>query len=154
MGVGALFFGMFGLCTEIVFTGLAAGWAGSFRGTVSLLMIPVYALAYVLLVAAVPRLEALGMDRAPVRIPILVLAIYAVEWAAGAAYAAIGLTPWHYEHGWASDWSGGYVTLYYLPAWIVFAFLLLPASRLVARLALAATGSAPEAAGGRSGGDG
>ena len=149
---GAAFFAMFGLCTEIAFTGVAEGWTGSFRGTVSLLMIPVYAFAYLLLVGVVPRLEALGVDRAALRIPLLVVGIYAVEWAAGAAYAAVGLRPWHYAHGWASDWSGGHVTLYYLPAWIVFAALLVPVSTLVARLGAVAAGATRGAAPDRAAG--
>jgi len=80
---GALYFSMFGLCMEIVFTGLWAGWDGSFRGEVSLLMIPMYELAYALLVTVVPWLES----------------------------------------------------LYYLPAWVVFALLIVPVAEHVRGLA-------------------
>jgi len=129
---------MFGLCTEIAFTGLWARWEGSFRGEVSLLMVPVYALAYVLLVTLRPRFEAGALAHPLPRTALLVLGIYAIEWAAGAAYAAIGLTPWHYDHGWVSNWSGGHVTLYYLPAWVLVALLLVPVAKHVGHLAAAA----------------
>ena len=68
------------------------------------------------------------------RLPLTVLAIYAVEWSFGAAYAALGLWPWHYEHGWASDFSGGHITLLYLPGWVLFAWGLLPVWRAVRAL--------------------
>lgn len=150
---GALLFSMFGLCTEIVFTGLWSGWGDSFLGRVSLLMVPVYTVAYALLVFVLPALERRGLGRVAVRLPLTVLVIYIIEWGAGATYAAIGLTPWHYDHGWASSWSSGHVTLYYLPAWFIFAWLVVPVGRFVQeitasqRLRTNATQSAAESAG-------
>lgn len=114
----------FGLCTEIVFTGVSAGFGGNFRGEVSLLMIPVYALAWAVLGPGLALLKRLGFDGAAVRLPLTVVAIYAIEWAFGAAYATAGLWPWHYEHGWASDFSNGHITLLYAPFWLVFAAVL------------------------------
>ena len=54
------------------------------------------------------------------------MVIYAIEWNWSALYAALGLHPWHYEHGWASDFSGGHITLLYLPAWLVFGLRVVP----------------------------
>ena len=124
-------FSMFGLCTEIVFTGVSAFWSGSFLGHVSLLMIPVYAFAYLIAGPLLGALERRGMMRLAIRIPLTVLLIYAIEWSFGGAYRALGLSPWLYDHGWASDFSGGLITLYYLPAWMVFAVIVLPVWRLV-----------------------
>lgn len=114
----------FGLCVEIVFTGLSQGAGGSFRGQVSLLMVPVYALAWLLLGPGLRALRGLGLDAPRWRIPITVLVIYAVEWSFGAFYAEMGLWPWRYSHGWASDFSEGHVTLLYAPFWLGFAALL------------------------------
>lgn len=121
----------FGLCTEIVFTGLAEGVGGSFRGQVSLLMIPVYAVAWILLGPALRGLRAIGWSDAARRLPLTVLAIYAVEWSFGAFYAEMGLWPWRYTHGWASEFSDGHVTLLYLPFWLGFAALLPPVHRAI-----------------------
>lgn len=132
---GGLLFVAFGLCTEIVFSGVLAGWAGAFEGEVSLLMVPVYALAWLVLGPLLAALARAGIDRPAVRLPLLVAGIYAVEWTFGAAYASVGLHPWHYDHGWASAWSGGHVTLLYLPAWCVFAVLLPPVHRTLRRVA-------------------
>jgi hypothetical protein len=121
----------FGLCVEILFTGLAEGVGGSFRGQVSLLMIPVYAVAWLLLGPALRGLRAIGWSGAPRRLPLTVLAIYAVEWSFGALYADMGLWPWRYAHGWASDFSNGHVTLLYAPFWLVFAALLPPVHRAI-----------------------
>ena len=60
------------------------------------------------------------------RLPAAVVVIYAIEWNWSALYAALGLHPWHYEHGWASDFSGGHITLLYLPAWLVFGLRVVP----------------------------
>ncbi|HKJ23929.1 MAG TPA: hypothetical protein VKB65_03850 [Myxococcota bacterium] len=121
----------FGLCVEIVFTGLAEGAGGSFRGQVSLLMIPVYAVAWALLGPGLRALRGLGLDAARWRLPITVVAIYAVEWSFGTLYAEMGLWPWRYSHDWASDFSGGHVTLLYLPFWLGFAALLPPVHRAI-----------------------
>lgn len=128
---GTLLFVAFGLCTEIVFTGLSEGPRGSFRGTVSLLMVPVYAVAWALLGPGLRALRTAGLYAPQWRLPLTVLAIYAVEWSFGAAYAAAGLYPWHYRHGWASDFSDGHVTLLYLPFWLVFAAILPPVHRWI-----------------------
>jgi hypothetical protein len=132
---GAVLFIMFGLCTEIVFTGISSWWDESFLGHVSLLMVPVYATVYAAIGPLLSGLERLGWTRAAIRIPLTVVAIYAFEWGFGALYAALGLAPWHYEHGWASDFSGGHVTLYYLPAWIAFAAIVVPVWRRIHALA-------------------
>jgi hypothetical protein len=121
----------FGLGVEVVFTGLAEGTGGSFRGQVSLLMVPVYAVAWLLLGPALRGLRALSLDDARWRLPITVAAIYAVEWSFGAFYAEMGLWPWRYDHGWASEFSGGHVTLLYLPFWLGLAALLPPVHRAV-----------------------
>lgn len=122
---GMVLFVAFGLCTEILFTGVGEGLGGSLRGSVSLLMVPIYALGWALLGPALQAMRAVGLGTAP-RLAITVLAIYAIEWSFGAGYAAAGLWPWRYAHGWASDWSGGHVTLFYLPFWLVFAAALPP----------------------------
>ncbi len=119
----ALLFVGFGLCTEIVFTGLAGAWEGSFRGQVSLLMVPVYALAYFAIGAALWALEQVGAKHLAVRVAAGVTMVYAIEWSFGLLFGSLGLRPWHYEHGWASDFSGGWITLYYLPAWALFVVL-------------------------------
>ncbi len=133
--MGGALFTVFGLGTELVFTGVSAGWSGSFRGHVSLLMIPVYVFAFFLAPPLLAALERRGWQRPAIRLPATVLLIYAIEWGWGAGYGAIGLTPWHYDHGWASDFSGGRITLYYAPAWLVFAFLVVPVIRTIQRLA-------------------
>lgn len=124
LAFGCLGFVLFGLATEIVFTGLHAGAAESFRGAVSLCMVPVYALAYAIGRPLLAALRRAGLGRRAIAIPLTVVLIYAIEYASGSAYAALGLTPWHYEHGWASDFASGHVTLLYLPFWIVFAAIL------------------------------
>ena len=121
---GCLGFVLFGLGTEIAFTGLWAGIDGSFRGAVSLCMVPVYALAYAAGRPLLTRLRTHGLDRLAVTLPATVLLIYGIEYLSGSAYAALGLVPWHYEHGWASDFSSGHVTLLYLPFWAAFAAIL------------------------------
>lgn len=131
---GALLFAGFGLVCEIVFTGAFAAWSGSFKGHVSLLMIPVYMFAYAIGRPLLAALARAGRDRLAVRIPLTVVLIYAIEWIAGALYHAIGLDPWRYEHGWASDFSDGNITLYWLPAWIVFAWIVAPVVRVIAEI--------------------
>ena len=142
---GCALFSAFGLCCELVFTGLKQGFAGSFLGEVSLLMIPVYSFAYLGMGPALRLLERHGAMGPARRLPLTVIAIYAVEWSFGAAYRALGLSPWHYDHGWASDFSGGHITLYYLPAWLVFAWLLVPVWRRVRLLAAQLAGRAAPA---------
>lgn len=128
---GAVLFAMFGLCVEIAFTGLDAGFAGSFRGHVSLLMIPVYALAFAIAGPVYRFFDRRRWYALTIRVPIVVAIIYAIEWASGAFYARLGLWPWRYEHGWASDFSNGHVTLWWLPAWIAFALALEVVYRMV-----------------------
>ena len=128
---GCLLFSAFGLCVEIAFTGLSAGRAQSFRGEVSLLMVPVYSTAFLAIGPLLGLAGRFGLQRPVLRIPLTVVAIYAVEWSFGAGYAALGLAPWYYDHGWASDWSRGFVTLRYLPAWIGFAVIVVPVWRRV-----------------------
>ncbi len=123
---GAALFSMFGLCTEVVFTGAVVGWEGSFKGSVSLLMIPVYTAVYLMIGPLLAAAEHLGLMRLAVRVPLSVIIIYAVEWSFGAGYERLGLEPWRYQHGWASDFSHGHITLYYLPAWIGFALAVVP----------------------------
>lgn len=135
--VGMCLFVAFGLCVEIAFTGIGEGFGGSFRGTVSLLMVPVYAVAWGLLGPGLRGLRAAGLAAAVYRLPITVLVIYTVEWGFGAAYAAAGLWPWRYVHGWASDFSDGHITLLYLPFWFGFAALLPPVHRQIVALARA-----------------
>jgi hypothetical protein len=129
--LGPLLFCAFGLCTEIAFTGLAAGVADSFRGQVSLLMIPVYAFVYVVIGPLLTAADRLGLDSTWRRLPAVVVAIYAIEWSWGALYASLGLQPWHYDHGWASDFSSGHITLLYLPAWLVFGLVVIPVWRAI-----------------------
>lgn len=128
---GALLFSVFGLMTETVFTGLAAFWAGSFKGSVSLLMIPVYCFSYLLANWLLPKVEHTVFFKLPIRVPAIVITIYIIEWGFGAAYKAIGLVPWHYQHAWASDFSNGNITLYFLPAWIGFALIVIPVIRII-----------------------
>ncbi|MCZ6782542.1 MAG: hypothetical protein O7G30_04445 [Proteobacteria bacterium] len=128
---GSLLFSMFGLCVEIVFTGASAGRGGSLRGHVSLLMIPVYMAAYLVTGGGLRLAERWGLTHLAVRIPVALVVIYAIEWAFGAAYQSLGLSPWHYDHGWASEFSGGAVTLYYLPAWTLFAIIVVQVWRVV-----------------------
>jgi hypothetical protein len=129
LSCGAVLFAAFGLCTEIVFTGVKAWTGESFLGHVSLLMVPVYALTFLLLG---PLLSAAERFRLGLRgyLPLAVLAIYAIEWSSGAFYRWLGFEPWHYDHGWASAFSGGNITLYYLPAWLVFALIVPPVWRI------------------------
>jgi len=129
--VGALLFSMFGLCVEVAFTGLKAGVGGSFIGGVSLLMVPVYALAYLLIGPLLRLARRRDLMRPLLRIPLTVAGIYAIEWSFGAAYQSLGLRPWHYQHGWASDFSGGHITLLYAPFWALFAAILVPVHRAV-----------------------
>jgi hypothetical protein len=123
-------FSAFGLCTEIVFTGVFAWTGGSFLGHVSLLMIPVYALTFFLLG---PLLAAVERFRLGLRgyLPLAVLVIYAIEWSSGIFYRWLGFEPWHYDHGWASEFSSGHITLYYLPAWLIFALIVPPVWRII-----------------------
>ncbi|MDJ0865817.1 MAG: hypothetical protein QNK03_06890 [Myxococcota bacterium] len=44
--------------------------------------------------------------------------------------------------GWASSFSGGLVTLFYLPAWIPFAFIVAPVIRAIRPLAARLAGLA------------
>ncbi|MGH0033509.1 MAG: hypothetical protein ACQGVK_00635 [Myxococcota bacterium] len=125
----------FGLCTELCFTGVSASWAGSFRGQVSLLMVPVYLLAYVAIGPALSQLERRGWTRLTTRVGLGVALVYGFEWSFGLLYGALGLRPWHYDHGWASDFSGGCITLYYLPAWALFVLLAERVWRIVSDLA-------------------
>jgi hypothetical protein len=132
---GAVLFTMFGLCTEIVFTGILSWWGGSFRGQVSLLMIPVYASAYVFARPLQRRMDEAGWSSPRVQVPLAVLLVYTLEWSFGETYAAFGLWPWRYEHGWASDFSNGHITLFYLPAWTFFGFVVMRVLRVVGHAA-------------------
>lgn len=133
--VATALFSIFGLMVELFFTGFSSGLSDSFLGHVSLLMIPVYAAAFLVIEPLVGALSRLQLDAPRYRIPLTVGAIYVFEWSFGAGYAALGLEPWHYDHGWASDFSSGHITLFYLPAWIVFAWLVLPAARMARAIA-------------------
>ena len=55
--IGMLLFSVFGLTIETIFTGFFASWGGSFKGEVSLLMIPVYSLAYIIAIKALPIIK-------------------------------------------------------------------------------------------------
>jgi hypothetical protein len=101
-------------------------------------MIPVYAFAYAIGRPLLAALRAGGLDRRAIAIPLTVGLIYAIEYASGSAYAALGLAPWHYEHGWASEFASGRVTLLYLPFWAVFAAIL---PTVIGRIDAAASGS-------------
>ncbi len=131
---GMLLFSVFGLMVELSFTGLGSAWAGSFRGGVSLLMIPVYSFSYFLGIHVLAKFENTIIFKWYFRLPLIVLTVYVIEWIAGALYKSVGLTPWHYEHGWASDFSGGNITLLYAPAWLFFAVIVVPAIKIVSRL--------------------
>jgi hypothetical protein len=131
----AALFSTFGLLVELTFTGVWAGLGESFRGHVSLLMIPVYTAAFLAIEPLMGILARLDWTAPRYRIPLTIIVIYAFEWVFGAGYEAVGLRPWHYEHGWASDFSGGHITLYYLPGWFVFAWMVLPAERMARALA-------------------
>lgn len=128
---GALLFSVFGLMVETLFTGFAAAWNGSFKGGVSLLMIPVYSLSYCLGIYVLPYIEKSILFKLPYRLPLIVVTIYTIEWIFGAFYKSISLTPWHYEHGWASDFSNGNITLYFLPAWLLFSLIVVPAIKVI-----------------------
>ena len=128
---GMLLFSVFGLMVETVFTGLFAAWSGSFKGGVSLLMIPVYSLSYLIGIKVLPLVENTLLFKVQFRLPLIVLVVYSIEWIFGAAYQTIGLLPWHYDHGWASNFSNGNITLLYLPAWLFFALIVVPAIRII-----------------------
>lgn len=98
-------------------------------------MVPVYALAYVVIGFVLAALERRGMPGLTGRILLGVLLIYTLEWGFGLAYGAMTLRPWHYAHGWASDFSGGLVTLYYLPAWALFVVVAERVWRIVSAVA-------------------
>lgn len=129
--IGMLLFSVFGLMVETVFTGVFASWAGSFKGGVSLLMIPVYSLSYCIGIFSLPYIEKTQLYNLTYRLPLIVLTVYIIEWIFGAFYKMIGLLPWHYEHGWASDFSNGNITLYFLPAWLLFAFIVVPVIKII-----------------------
>lgn len=131
---GMLLFSVFGLTVETIFTGVAAAWDGSFKGGVSLLMIPVYSLSYCLGIYALPYIENTFVFKPVFRLPLLVLVIYSIEWGFGFFYKSIGLKPWHYEHGWASDFSDGNITLYFLPAWLVFSLIVIPVINVLKKI--------------------
>lgn len=141
--LGALLFAMIGLLAEVAFTGLGAGASGSFRGHVSLLMIPVYVFAYLLAGPVQSLFDLLGWRSAALRIPFIILVIYGIEWSFGAFYQSIGLRPWHYDHGWASEFSNGNITLYWLPVWTVFALCVYPVVRAVDAVIPRVTHAAP-----------
>lgn len=128
---GMLLFSVFGLMVETTFTGLSAAWSGSFKGGVSLLMIPVYCLSYFIGIKALPLIENTTLYRWYFRLPLIVVTVYSIEWSFGALYQSVGLHPWHYNHGWASEFSNGNITLYFLPAWLFFALIVVPAIRIV-----------------------
>jgi len=131
---GMLLFSVFGMMVETTFTGIAAFWDGSFKGSVSLLMIPVYSFAYFLGVYTLPYIQNTRLFEWQIRLPLIVLVVYAIEWVAGAFYQTIGLLPWHYNHGWASNFSNGNITLYFLPAWFLFAVIVVPAIRIIEKI--------------------
>lgn len=133
--VGALLFAAFGVCTEIVFTGVWAGADASFKGQVSLLMVPVYVTAYLLIGPLLRFAGARGVTSRWKLVPFGVLVVYALEWSFGAFYQELGFRPWRYDHGWASDFSGGHITLYYAPAWCLFVLIAVPVYRAIRRVA-------------------
>lgn len=132
--VGMLLFSIFGLMIETTFTGLGAWWSGSFKGGVSLLMIPVYSLSYLLGIVAIKYLADTVVFEMKFRIPIIVVTVYSVEWFFGALYQKMGLLPWYYDHGWASAFSNGNITLYFLPAWVFFGLIVIPAMKIISKL--------------------
>lgn len=127
---GMLLFSVFGLMVEITFTGLAAFWSGSFKGSVSLLMIPVYSFAYFLGIKILPIIKNTIFYKWYFRLPGIVVIVYMIEWVSGSFYQSIGLRPWYYNHGWASNFSNGNITLYFLPAWLLFAIIVVPAIKM------------------------
>jgi hypothetical protein len=132
--VGMFLFSVFGLMVETLFTGILAAWSGSFKGGVSLLMIPVYSLSYCLGFYSLEYIEKTILFRVYFRLPMIVIVVYIIEWVFGAFYKSIGLLPWHYQHGWASDFSNGNITLYFLPAWLLFAFIVVPVIKIIRKL--------------------
>jgi|SRR6185436_7993490 len=132
---GAAHFSGFCLCNEIVFTGISEWIQGSFKGSVSLLMVPVYLASFTIISSGIYQYLKKHIINMFVRAIFIVMIIYTVEYLSGTLYFALGLEPWRYHHGWASDFSNGAITLYYAPAWYVFSFIVVRVEDMAAELA-------------------
>lgn len=131
---GCILFSMYGLVNEIIFTGIFS-WFPTLKGTVSLLMIPVYSVSYLLLVSNIYKKLTRFAENIFLRSFFVVLIVYFVEYIFGNVYFFMGFNPWKYHHGWASEFSNGAITLYYLPFWYIFAFIVVHIGDIVSSMA-------------------
>lgn len=123
-----LFFGAFGIATEVFFTALTSFFSGhiimdkpplALTGFTYVWMLPIYMLIPFLFRAILPRLIHLHVV---IRILIYVMVIYLIEFTSGFLLDQItGSCPWEYTTGWHVM---GYIRLDYFPAWAFFAFLI------------------------------
>ena len=86
-------------------------------------MFPVYAISYLLLSSGVGKWIDQRFPNIFLRSLMVVVVVYLVEGISGNLYFLMGLEPWRYHHGWASDFSNGAISLLYAPFWYIFAFL-------------------------------
>lgn len=123
-----LFFGCFGVATEIVFVAFSnlifntPLWdepLWSLTGKTYVWMLPIYMLIPVL---GKPLMTKMRPYSLVVRLFTYAFSIFFIEFLSGFALEMItGKCPWEYTSGWHVC---GYIQLEFLPAWMFFAFLI------------------------------
>ena len=125
MIVGCLLFSIVAMMIEVTFTGIGAGPSGNFIGHISLLMAILYWIVFLLSGPLFSLLRLMKLRNLFLRAFVLVFVIYAFEWSFGALCRMAGFVPWDYTgHGWATDFSNGNITLYFAPAWYLYALMI------------------------------
>ncbi len=123
-----LFFGAFGITTEVFFTAFVSFFTGTIvlekpplalTGFTYVWMFPIYMLIPVLFRIILPHLIKFNVV---LRILFYVVTIYIIEFTTGFILdVTTGSCPWEYTTGWHVM---GYIRLDYFPAWAFFSFLI------------------------------
>ncbi len=123
-----LFFGCFGIATEIVFVAITnlilntPLWnepLWSLTGKTYVWMFPIYMLIPII---GGPLMKKVKPYALIIRLFTYAIAIFSIEFISGFLLEAItGKCPWEYTDGWHIC---GYIQLEFLPAWMLFAFII------------------------------
>lgn len=130
--VASCLFSFFGVLSEIIFTGIYDYFISdkkNWKGEVSLLMFPVYWIAYFLFSTPIHFLFASFLIPFQVQCLLVVILIYIIEYCAGRLYLHFGMSCWHYDHVFTLFGKqlrfdvDNVITFLYFPLWYLFAFI-------------------------------
>lgn len=124
--LAAVIYGLFGLLTEVIFTGIY-NFRKKFNANVSLLMFPVYTSSYYLMTTVFGEF----LKKQPILLTYLLITImiYVCEYSWGFIFDTFKIKPWHYTHKikllrkYFALHVNHRINLLYLPFWAIFAIV-------------------------------